>query len=557
MMSPTIRWDIILGGFGLFMFGINFMGDGLKAAAGDKLRTYIDRYTANPLSALLIGILITIVMQSSSASTAITIGLVRAGMMSLEQAAGIVMGANIGTTITSVLISLDIDQYVLYIVFLGAMIGAFGKKQKTKSFGNILLGFGLIFYGLNSMGDALSAIKDMPVFIEFAESMSTNPILSLFAGTVMTGAVQASAATIGVVQKMYAAGALSFSAVLPFVFGANIGTTVTGILAAVGGSTAAKRTAGIHTLFNIVGTTLGMLLLGPFTHLILWLTGIFGLNGEMQIAMAHIVFNTTTTIVFFPFLHSMCNLIRKVIPGEESKKLEVSISGLDSKLADEMPALAISSAGNVIESMAEAVKHDVDNVQTFLNAKTDEEDFEHQKQLEASINDYDKKITDYLVGISGHTSLSPSDSAALRVKLEVVKNLERIADLAMNVAEFYKMVSDQEEKFSEQAKTDMESMFSIFDSMFDLTMRVYTNQDAVAFGKLQQLEEELDATEFASRQSHFTRMANEECSSAIAASIYCDILGTIERMGDHALNVAKVSMANTVTALADEEIRVS
>lgn len=556
-MVSSLRWDIILGGFGMFMFGIGFMGDGLKAFAGDKLRYYIDKYTTNPFSALLIGIVITIIMQSSSASTAITIGLVRAGMMSLEQAAGIVMGANIGTTITSLIISLDISQYILYFVFLGGVIGCFAKKQKWKEIGNILLGFGLIFYGLNSMGDALSAIKDMPWFIEFAESMANNPFLSLFAGTVMTGLIQASGATIGVVQKMYAAGAFTFKAVLPFVFGANIGTTVTGVLAAVGGSTAAKRTAGIHTLFNIIGTTIGMILLNPYANLIQYLTGIFGFNGEMQIALAHIMFNTCTTIVFFPFLKQFCNLIRKVIPGEEKKAIKVTVATLDDKLATTAPSLAISSTNDAILDMAKAVNQDIDSALHILNQPGDEDDFEQHKQLEDSINEVDKSITEYLVSISKNNELSPNDFINIRTNLEVVKNLERIADLSMNLVEFSFMVSRQEEEFSNKAINEMNGMFDKVKTMFDTSLLVFENKDSVAFGKLEALEEELDALEYKDREKHFRRMANEECHSAVASSIYCDYLGTLERIGDHILNVAKASMQVTNIDLTDDEIRVS
>ena len=204
-----IRWDMILGGFGLFLFGIKFMGDGLKSVAGDKLRDYIDKYTSNPIMGVLVGALITILVQSSSATTAITIGLVRAGLMKLEQAAG-------------------------------------AKSKKFRYIGEIILGFGLLFYGLSIMGDSLKVLKDLPQFVQFAQAMSTNSILALLAGAIMTGIVQGSAATIGVVQKIYEAGGMTFMAVLPFVFGSNIGTTVTGILAALGGSLSAKRTAGLH-----------------------------------------------------------------------------------------------------------------------------------------------------------------------------------------------------------------------------------------------------------------------------------------------------------------------
>lgn len=556
-MLGSLRWDIILGGFGMFMFGISFMGDGLKAFAGDKLRYYIDKYTTNPLSALLIGIVITIVMQSSSASTAITIGLVRAGMMSLEQAAGIVMGANIGTTITSLIISMDISNYILYFVFLGGVIGCFAKKKKIKEIGNILLGFGLIFYGLNSMGDALSAIKDMPWFISFAESMANNPFLSLFAGTVMTGAIQASGATIGVVQKMYAAGAFTFKAVLPFVFGANIGTTVTGVLAAVGGSNAAKRTAGIHTLFNIIGTTIGMILLDPYANFITYLTSIFNFNAEMQIAISHILFNTCTTIVFFPFLKQFCNLIRKIIPDDKTETFQTTVRSLDPKLAETAPSLAISSTNETIEDMANVVLTDIKHANKILNVSSDEDDLEQHKNLEQSINDIDKTITEYLVNISRSQDLPPNDSMNIRTNLEVVKNLERVADLGMNLVEFSFMVSEKEESFSKNAISDMNAMYTCIFDMLNLSLEVFKNHDSVSFGKLEALEEQLDSMENKARNQHFNRMINDDCHSAIASSIYCDYLGTLERIGDHILNIAKASMQDTDIDLSDDEFRVS
>ena len=219
MSLQSIQWDMILGGFGLFLFGIKFMGDGLKSLAGDKLRDYIDKYTSKPLMAILIGAVVTIMIQSSSATTAITIGLVRAGLMRLEQAAGVVMGANIGTTVTAFLIGLKVEQFALFFVFAGGVIISFAKRKKNRKIGEILMGFGLLFYGLRIMGDSLAVLKDMPEFIEFAEMMGRQPMLALLAGTVLTALIQGSAATIGVVQKLVEAGAMSMGAALPFVFG--------------------------------------------------------------------------------------------------------------------------------------------------------------------------------------------------------------------------------------------------------------------------------------------------------------------------------------------------
>lgn len=553
MSLSSIRWDMILGGFGLFMFGIEFMGDGLKAAAGDKLRDYIDKYTSNPLQALLIGILITIVMQSSSATTAITIGLVRAGLMNLEQAAGIVMGANIGTTITSFLISLNFDKFSLYIVFVGAMICCFGKKRKTKNYGNVILGFGLLFYGLNFMGEGLSAMKDLPEFESFAYSMSNNPLLGLVTGAILTALVQASAATIGVMQKLYQSGAVTFQAVLPFIFGANIGTTITGILAAIGGSLAARRTAGIHTLFNIVGSTIGMLLLVPYSNLILWLAAKLNLSPMMQIAVAHILFNTMTTIVFFPLLKQMCQLIRKIIPGEEPERLEVDVDDLDSSLASQLPSTGIAASTKAIQKMADVVRQDINECKSFLNKPGNAEDRDMLSQTEALINSFDKKITDFLVKISTNATLSKQDTEDIRLNLEVIKNLERIGDLSMNVVEFFAMVFEDNGSFTEDANKDINIMFDMMMHMFNRSMEIYKTRNESLYASLMADEDALDKYEYDARQKHFERMAKNSCGSAVAASIYCDVLANLERMGDHCCNIAKSSVTATVDDISPDE----
>ena len=552
MSLADMQWDVILGGFGLFMFGINFMGDGLKEIAGDKLRVYIDKYTTNPLSAFLIGIVITIIMQSSSASTAITIGMVRAGLMTLEQAAGIIMGANIGTTITSFLISLDIGQYILYVVFAGAMLLSFSRKRSVNCLGSILLGFGLVFYGLDSMGNALSSLKDMPAFTTFAQSMSDNPILSLLAGTVMTGAVQASAATIGVVQKMYEAGALTFQAVLPFVFGANIGTTVTGILAAVGGSTAAKRTAGIHTLFNIVGSTVGMLLLGPLSSLILSIAGALHLNPMMQVAVSHILFNTMATLIFFPLLKQMCALIRKIIPGDEPKRIEVDVHALDPKLAEELPTAALSAAEEAMFKMSDAVKESVNQARAYLNEDHGEEQIQMIDQTETLINNYDAILTKYLVDVSAAGKMTAHDAKEQRLQLDTVKNLERIGDLSMNLKEFFEMIhNDAKHSLSASAVYEINRMFTQLSDMLDMAMALYRTKDEGLYEKMKDLEDGMDALEKWARNQHFVRMSNGKCTAPVASSVYCDILGTLERMGDHCWNIARSAVTGSADDLAE------
>lgn len=556
MSLTAIRWDMILGGFGLFMFGIQFMGDGLKAFAGDKLRDYINKYTANRFSAVMIGIALTVLMQSSSASTAITIGFVRAGLMTLPQAAGIVMGANIGTTITSFLISLNIDKYSLYIVFIGASLIVFSKKHRTKYLGEVILGFGLIFFGLSAMGDALAALKELPEFSSFALAMSDNPLLSMITGAGMTAVVQSSAATIGVIQKLYQAGALSFMASLPFMFGANIGTTATGLLAALGGSIGARRTACLHTLFNIFATVIGMILLFPYASFITSLSSALHLNPMMELAVANIIFKTAATVIFFPVLDKLCLLVTKIIPGNEPERPEVNIDELDADVGSILPSAAITVSLKAIDQLADVVRQDVVETRVFLNKPGSSEDKEFLVQNEALINSMDDKITKYLTKVSLNANLTPRDLKDIRLHLEVVKNLERIADLAMNVTEFLEMVHDDNGSFTDDAMKDVNTMFDLLLHMFNRSMEIFHKKDASLYSSLMQDEDAIDAMEYRSRQEHFDRMARNECASAVAASVYCDLLGNLERMGDHCCNIAKSSvMSEDETFSMNQEIK--
>lgn len=543
MTLGSISWNMILGGFGLFMFGITFMGDGLKAVAGDKLREYIDKYTSNHFSGIIIGILLTILMQSSSATTAIVIGLVRAGLMSLEQAAGIVFGANIGTTITSFLISISIDKYAMYIIFVGCAMICFSSKPKTKYLGNVVLGFGLIFYGMDCMGNALAELKSMPWFTDFAITMAQNPLLGFGAGILITAILQSSAATIGVVQKLYDAGALSLGASIPFMFGANIGTTMTGILASLGGSTAGKRTAAMHTIMNIIGGCIGMCILYPYTAFIQNVFG--GLNPMMQIAAANIIFKTVTTLLFVPFINKLVALVRKVIPGKEPELMEVDIDELDTNVASVLPSFALKQAENALLKMSDVVKEDVKQTQVFLNEFGTDEDMDMLKRNESMVNKFDKKITEYLVQLSVVPNLTEQDILDNRLFLDTTKNFERLGDLAMNLAEFYSLVYTDEHRFTEPAMADINAMYEQFIDMYDMTIEIFVTRNQVTYGRLLELENQMDQMELDARERHFKRMSNHTCTSPKAESVYCDILGTLERMADHCCNISRQAATNS------------
>ena len=328
MTLADINWPLILAGLGLFLFGIDYMGDGLKSYAGDKLKDIIDKYTSSPVKGILIGALVTCLIQSSSGTTALTIGLIRSGLMNLNQAVGIIMGANIGTVITSVLVGLKISKYAVYFIIIGAFVSMFSKNKKTKYLSQIIFGFGCLFYGLDLMGNNLSMISEVPEFTQITEFLMKSPWLGLLGGTILTCAIQSSAATIAIVQQMYGAGAIGLNIALPFLFGSNIGTTITAVLASIGGSIPAKRAAFFHVLFNVIGSVLFMIVLSPFTMLIQYINSISTMSPELQLAVAHGIFNIVTTILFFPFINKIVVIIKKIIPNH-SKELQMDLSELD------------------------------------------------------------------------------------------------------------------------------------------------------------------------------------------------------------------------------------
>ncbi|MBR2990117.1 MAG: Na/Pi cotransporter family protein [Solobacterium sp.] len=552
MNLSVLNWGAVLGGFGLFMFGIKFMGDGLKAAAGDALRDYINKATSNRFSALLVGIVLTMIMQSSSATSAITIGLVRAGLMTFEQAAGIILGATIGTTFTSFLISVEIDRFAMYIIFIGAMLICFGKKPRSVHNGSVILGFALIFFGMASMGDALAALKDLPQFSSFALRMSDQPLLAMFTGVGLTALVQSSAATIGVIQKLYMAGAVSFAAALPFMFGANIGTTMTGILASIGGTTAGKRTAALHTILNTIATIFGMILLKPYAALVQSFAG--GMNPMMQIAVANIVFKTITTLIALPFVTQLTALVKRIIPGDETAEDTFNIDEMDEEITNVLPSAALLASRRAIEQMITLVRENSLDALKLLVEHGDSTAKEKLDNTEKNINKCDRQITDYLIRLSVKPNLTHRNINSVRLQLDVVKNLERVGDLVMNLVEFFVSVTENKESFTDAAVGEISRMFEQYMKMFERMVDIFRYKNEDQYRELQAMEEVLDRMELDYRDEHFRRMAFKECTAPVAESVYCDVLGTLERMGDHCCNIAKSTITRKTSDLSDDEL---
>lgn len=545
----SISWDFIIGGLALFLFGIQFMGDGLKSIAGEKLKDYIDRYTNKPWKGILVGAVITVFIQSSSATSAIAIGFVRAGLMSLEQSVGIIIGTNIGTTVTAFLIGLKVEELALYFVFLGVLITLFAKRKKHTYLGQIVLGFGILFFGLRLMGDELSKLGQMEFFTNLTMTMQDQPVLGFLCGIILTAIVQSSSAVVGIIQKIYDSGAMTLTAALPFVFGSNIGTTITAVFASIGGSTSAKRAAGVNVLFNTIGSIAFMFLLTPYVGLITYLSETFSISPMMQIAIAHILRTLIISIIAYPFIGTMVKVIKKIIPGEE-EKIELDLDALDPSLASSLPAGALGVSKQVTIKMGELAADCIRSSQEYFNKKSGKYR-NSTKQYEDAINSLDSKITSYLMEIS-HNNLSEHDTDVFISNLQVIKNIERVGDLTMNLTEFYELVIEDKGTFTDSAIHDINEMYKTVLEMNELALLYYEEPQEKYLKLINDKENYLDLIEEKARQRHFKRMTEEVCVSGVAASIFVDILATLERIGDHIHNITKQTDMNYTNTISNE-----
>lgn len=528
---------LILGGFALFLFGIYYMGEGLKNIAGDKLKYYIEKFTNKPWKGILVGTIITAFIQSSSATTAIAIGFVRAGLMKLDQVFGVIMGANIGTTITSFLIGLKVEEYALFFVFLGVLFVTFSSKKKVKYTGEIILGFGVLFYGLSLMGGELKNLKDLEQFTAFAKASNDNGLIGLFAGTIISGIIQSSSAFVGIVQKLYESGALTLLASIPLVLGSNIGTTVTAVLASLGGNTASIRAATLHVFFNVLGTIIFMIFLVPFVSLIEAISAQLQLEPMMQIGTAHIIFNVVTTIVVYPFMKPIISLIKKIIRGEEENS--INQIELDLSLATSLPAGALSLAKEQTLHMGNLGVDILSDSQRYFSTK-DTKYRLNGKALEEAINTLDTKLTNYLMTI-GRSNVGIQDTDEFIETLQVIKSIERIGDISTNLFEFYEIAIEQKGQFSDSAIQDINTMYGLVSDMVVLAIQNYKNKDNELIHLVFEKEDQLDALEKQARKNHLKRVGNNQAGNEIANTVYLDILSNIERIGDHAINIVKVS----------------
>ena len=540
--TVTIEWKetifAIVGGLGIFLFGINMMGDSLKAIAGSKLKIIIEKTTNTPIKGILVGVIITGLIQSSSGTTALTVGLVRAGLMTLPQAVGIILGANIGTTVTSLLLGLPIKEYALPIMAMGSFLIFFINSKKVKQLGGVILGFGMLFFGLDVMGGALKGLAYLPEFKAALESVGEWPILGLFVGAASTAVIQSSSATIGILQELYTTGAIPLIGAIAIVFGDNIGTTVTAIFASIGGSIAAKRTAAAHVVFNLLGSIVFMFLLVPYTNFIQLLEDRFidvsdPNNMKMTISFAHMFFNIFNTFIMFFFIKQLVWLVTKIVRGDDSI-IEVDVDTLSDDLILEAPVLALESAKMVITNMGKLTEQMFEGVVSYSferNNKTYENGF----QIEEILDTIDKKAHDYLVKIA-QTGMNQENAQLQAEYVDTIRDFERIGDHCINLFQFFEHRYDNKMVLSPDAKKELSKLYDVVKETIKYTLEAFENYDLEAAKKVMERENIIDRLVIKNRKRHIMRINNNE-SSETSDGFYVDILSNIERIGDHCNNI--------------------
>lgn len=419
-----------IGGLGIFLFGLKYMGDGLQKSAGDRLKDILNKFTSTPLRAVMAGIIVTVLIQSSSGTTVLVVGLVSAGFMTLKQAIGVVMGANVGTTITAFIIGFNIGAYALPIMGVGALLLFFSKRSFFNAIGQVIFGFGALFFGLNLMGAGMRPLENLPQFRDMMVRLSDSTTLGVLTGTGMTLVMQSSSATIGILQELYGHGSVTLRAALPILFGSNIGTTITAVIASAGASLTAKRTSAFHVIFNLLGTVFILAILPVFTIVLVSISQALNLNPEMQLAFAHGIFNVLNVVVQIWFIDFFVKLVTRLIPGEE-RLIEYDPSHLDAKLLQGVPSVALNQARLEIGQMGKFVTEEF--AATFNHyTNQDEESRGDVLKLEEVVNQIDHSLTNYVMKIS-ENNLTETNTNEQGIILDVTKYLERIGDHCENI----------------------------------------------------------------------------------------------------------------------------
>lgn len=528
---------LVLGGLALFLFGINLMSDSLKEAAGNKLKSIIEKATNTPLKGILVGLILTVIVQSSSATTVLVVGLLRAGLMTLPQSIGVIMGANIGTTITAFIIGLPISKFG-YVFLIAGVIMSFVGKKKIHHIGGVFAGLGMLFVGLEVMSSGLKPIADTPQAEQMFTLFSQNWFLGTIFGTVFTVIVQSSSAAIGVLEKLYALNAegintITLSGAIPILLGANIGTTITAFLASLGGNTESKRASFIHFFIKVLMTVTFLVVLIPYQNFVEWFESRFLEKYSMlSIAFAHAFQNITMTFILYFFIKQLITISKFVVKDRDKKHIPDDM--FDEKLISEAPYLALEVAKRGIMAMGTVIKDYFGIVRSY-SFNENEKLIEEGYTMEMITDTYDMKLHDYLIKIS-MAGLSKADSAKLSRDLDTIKDFERIGDHLTNVLEFFKERYAENQILSEEGNSELIELYNVLGQMLDDTLESFKNQDAELAKKVVKTEDLVDELEELFRYRYIERLKNSEVKFVRAAN-YPDILANLERIGDHLMNI--------------------
>ena len=529
----------LAGGLGLFLFGMKLMGDGLEMAAGSKLRGMIERLTKNKYMGALVGLVVTAVIQSSSATTVMVVGFVNAGLMNLAQAVGVIMGANIGTTVTGVMIAINLTAIAPIAVLIGVVMISFIKRNSVKHIGQIIAGFGILFMGMKMMSTAMEPLSESEVFTSLMTSFS-NPLLGVLVGLVFTAIIQSSSASVGVLQALGAAGAITLPSAIYVIYGQNIGTCATALISSVGTSKTARRTAVVHLMFNVFGAILFIVIsmLFPFAELV---QRIAPGSVMAQISIVHVIFNIVCTAIMLPLSSLLVKVACKVIPGSDPVKSSNSLAYLDARILS-TPPVAVAQLFKEVDRMGQLAKETLgmamDALITQDNTKVDQ-----IYENENTINFLNRGIAEYLVKING-LDLEDYDRQALGSMYHVISDMERIGDHSENLCELAQTLKKSKQKFSPWAVEQATEMRNRVEAMLEEALQMFASRETQPqmAADINRREEIIDDATQELKDLHIERLNQGKCS-VVAGTVFMDMLTNLERIADHCTNIA-YSMTN-------------
>ena len=521
----------LVGGLGLFLFGMIYMGDGLQKTAGSKMKDILAALTRNKLMGVLVGTLVTGVIQSSSATTVMVIGFVNAGLMNLHQAVGIIMGANIGTTITAFLVSLNITNIATFMVGVGVAMFLVAKKRKIKSIAEVVIGFGILFIGMDLMKIAMVPLKGNPIFSNMMTNFN-NPYLGILIGFVMTVILQSSSATTGLLIATAATGVITFDQAYPIIFGQNIGTCVTALLSSIGANKTAKRAAVIHLLFNLIGTLLFMLLLrNPVQSLVYKIVPV---DVPKQIAAGHIFFNILNVIIMFPFSEFLVKASEFIIRKDSSESEHVT-KYIDERLLA-THSIALTQTAKEVLHLGNLAYQQFEQAKTALFENSEEAAY-RVFEIEKKINEINKATLEYLVKLD-KIALTNYEKDKLVVLMNSINDIERVGDHIDNIGELVLYKIENKANFSEEAVGELMEMFNITMLAFKHALNALASIEYEECKVVMNFEEEIDKMYKTLRNNHIERLNNFICDPN-SGIVFLDVISNLERIGDHSLNIAE------------------